>query len=246
MTIQDSFKKVFQDKSRLLIVMAHPDDFEIICGGTVARFLDGGGQVRLVVMTNGGKGMQDREDITEEEFSKLRVEEQFKAGAKLGIPEEENFNLGIPDGELETTVDSIEKVVFHIRQFKSDTLITHNPKEGIISFFDKSFWVNHRDHRNTAQVALDAAYPYSRDRGFFPKHFTEQGLGPHHINHVLLADSYPDPRLKYFQVDDYLDARRNALLQHRSAFSGEDVDGLMQEIKTDEGYFEPLAYYEIY
>jgi LmbE family N-acetylglucosaminyl deacetylase len=32
--IKDSFNEVFGNKQRVLVVMGHPDDNEIICGGT--------------------------------------------------------------------------------------------------------------------------------------------------------------------------------------------------------------------
>ena len=53
-----------------MVVAAHPDDNEIVCGGIVARLIDEGKRVRLVAMTNGGKGYQDRTDINEAEFAK--------------------------------------------------------------------------------------------------------------------------------------------------------------------------------
>ena len=173
MKITDSFNTVFGDKNRVLVVMAHPDDNEIICGGIVARLLAEGKKVRLVVMTNGGKGFQDRTDVTEQEFAKIRVNEQLSAGKELGLSEGDNFNLDVPDGELENTMENIGKVAFHIRQFKPDIIITQNPFDVINTFSNETHWVNHRDHRSTASIVLDAAYPYSRDRGFFPEHFSK-------------------------------------------------------------------------
>ena len=117
MAIIDSYEEIFGNKKKIMVVMAHPDDNEIICGGIVARSIVAGKQVRLVVMTNGGKGFQDRTDINEEEFSKLRIEEQLRAGEELGIKRENNFNLGIRDGETENTIENIGKVGFHIPQF---------------------------------------------------------------------------------------------------------------------------------
>src|SRR4030042_4007857 len=122
--MKDSFGQIFGDKKKILVVMGHPDDCEIICGGTVARLLDEGKKVRTLAMTNGGKGMRDRTDVKEEQFAKIRLGEQIKAGMELGLPREEIFNLDIPDGELEDSVENIEKIVYHIRQFKPDIIIT--------------------------------------------------------------------------------------------------------------------------
>jgi LmbE family N-acetylglucosaminyl deacetylase len=243
MKLKDSFDKVFEGKGRILVVTAHPDDCEIICGGTIARLIDSGHKVRLVITTQGGKGFQNREDITEEEFAKLRRTEQLAAGLKLGIPEEENFNLGIPDGELENTLENIEKLVFHIRDFKPDIVITHSPDEAINTFDGETNWVNHRDHRHTAQLTLDAVYPYSRDRGFFPHHFGK-GLAPHTVEYLLISDSYTHPKRVYFKVDDQIDKKRAALLEHKNAL-GEEIEAFIEELKQENGYFECLRFVKI-
>lgn len=246
MKIKDSFNKVFKDKNRILTVMAHPDDMDLTCGGTVARLISSGKKVRLLVMTNGGKGIKDRTDITEKEFARQRVSEQMEAGLELGIPKQENFNLNIPDGELETRIDNIEKVVFHIREFKPDIVITHNPRHPIIRFSKNYYWVNHRDHRNTGLITIDAMYPYSRDRAFFPQHFKKHKLSYHKVNQLLFVDAYSDPELLYFDVTQFTDKRKKALLRHKGAFTKQDVESLMDEVKVGDNYFEPLGFMEIY
>ncbi len=42
---------------RALVVVAHPDDAESAAGGTMAKLVAAGTQVRLVVFTSGDKGM---------------------------------------------------------------------------------------------------------------------------------------------------------------------------------------------
>jgi LmbE family N-acetylglucosaminyl deacetylase len=245
MEIKDSFSEVFNDIKKVLVVLAHPDDMEIVCGGIVARLTSNKIQVRLVVTTNGGKGMKDKEGLNESEFAKSRISEQVNAGKILGIPEKQNFNLEIPDGEFETSVENIGKIAFHIRQFKPNLVITHNPTSNIISFFNKSHWVNHRDHRNTGQVTLDACYPYARDTGFFVEQL-KNGLNPHSVTKVLLADSYTSESVKYFQIDEFLDKKKNALQQHITAFDPADADDYIEENKIEDGYYEPLGFYKIY
>src|SRR3989338_7563436 len=111
--IKDSYSKIFSDINNVLVVLAHPDDMEVNCCGLMARLCAEGKKVRLVVTTNGGKGMKDKEGVTEDSFAVSRIAEQKKAGEVLGIPESENFNLDIPDGELFHSLDNIEKIVFH-------------------------------------------------------------------------------------------------------------------------------------
>lgn len=243
-SIKDSFEEVFADKNKVLVVVAHPDDNEIICGGIVARLLDDGKKVRVVVMTNGGKGTRDRLDISEVEFAKIRIEEQKRAGRELGLKDEAMFNLNVPDGELEDSLESIGKIVFHIREFKPDIIITHNPEDKINTFSEDIRWINHRDHRHTATIVLDAAYPYSRDTAFFPEQL-KAGLTPHHVSQFLFSEYYTDPKVKYFEVSKYLDKRRKALEQYKNGLDPETIDGFMEEIQRDGGNFEPLKWLKV-
>jgi LmbE family N-acetylglucosaminyl deacetylase len=242
--MKDSFDKILGKINRVLVVMGHPDDCEIICGGTVARLMDEGKKVRIVAMTNGGKGMRDRTDVNEEQFAKIRIEEQFKAGLELGLKKSDMFNLGIPDGELENSVKNIEKIVYHIRQFKPEIIITHNPEEVINTFSKDVRWVNHRDHRHTALMVLDAAYPFSRDTAFFPEQL-KAGLKSHHVGQFLFSDYYTHPEVLAFEVSKYLDKRRRALEQHKNALSKEEMDSMMEEIRRDGGSFELLRYVNV-
>lgn len=243
----DSFDRVFKDKNKILVVMAHPDDNEIICGGTVARLIAEGKKVRLVVTTNSGKGFQDRTDISEEEFAKIRISEQMSAGLELGIPAGENFNLGIRDGEVEDTVENIGKIVFHIRQFKPDIIITQNPFDPINAFSEEVHWVNHRDHRKTASIVVDAVYPYSRDRGFFPEHFSKDGLSQHIVSELLFSDCFTHPDVCHFDITKYVDKKKSALLKHKNALTIESIEEeFIPEGELEPGrYFERLKHFEI-
>src|SRR3989344_2198583 len=234
--MKDSYNDIFKNKKRILVVLAHPDDAEIICGGTIARLISDDKEVRLVVTTSGGKGMQERTDVSEADFSTERIKSQKDGAKALGLKDDLVFNLENKDGEFENSLENIEKIVFHIRQFKPDIVITHNPEDMFIHFFERSVWVNHNDHRSTGLVVADAVYPYSRDRGFFQKHFKD-GLSPHIVNKLLIADSYTKGAVKYFAVDDYTEQKKKALQQHVSAFSPDDADGYVEENKFDNGYF---------
>lgn len=241
-----SYKEIFSDKNKILVVLAHPDDAEVVAGGLITRLSQDKKQVRLVVTTNGGKGMQDKKGLTEEEFGGTRVKEQIKAGKILGIAEDQNFNLGLPDGEVEASVENIGRIVFHVRDFKPDIIITHNAEDAIINFNNHSHWVNHRDHRNTSWITLDAAYPYSRDRGFFTEQFDKMGLEPHTVSSLLITDSYMHPEVKYFDVTDQIETKKEALRNHPSAISPDYAEDYAEENKIEDGYFEPLRFVEVY
>lgn len=243
--MKDYYHEVFAGVQKVLVVLAHPDDCEIVCGSTLARLAKDGKQIRLVVTTDGGKGVKAKTGVSEKDFGEARQQEQIEGGLELGIAKDQNFNLGLRDGEVETSYENIGKIVWHIRDFKPDLIITHNPSDEVITFSPSSNWVNHRDHRNTGLLALDAAYPYSRDNNFFPEQL-EQGLTRHEVHKFLFSDSYNKPYVVSFDTHDYLDAKRNALRKHANPIDPEDIEGYIGEMEQPDGYFELLGYVEIY
>jgi len=220
--INDSFNKIFKGKERVLVVLAHPDDAEIYCGGTIARLIDAGIEVRVVKMTSGNRGSRD-EKISAKDLEELRRKEDSASMKVLGVKMKNNAYLPINDGEVENDLKTIERIVKQIREFRPDLIITHNPEDVFIRFSQEDSWVNHRDHRNTGKSAIDAAYPYSRDLLFFPKHFDHKKYKSHTTTEFLLVDYYDHVDNVFIDVTNYLDKRNNALAQHSSQYSLEDA-----------------------
>lgn len=243
--MKDSYGEIFNNLERILILFAHPDDAEIIFGGTIARLIKDGKKVRTVVATNGDKGMHEA-NYSNEEFRTIRLESQKKAGIKLGLKDDEIFNLDVPDGEFESSLSNIEKIVFHLREFQPEIVVTHNPFEMINDFSEGVSWINHRDHRKLAEAVFDATYPYCRDNGFFPDQ-VKKGLKPCYVSEFLMSDSYMRNNPIGFEVSDFLKEKRDALMEHTAGgvLSKEEVDGLMEEIERDGGNFEVLGYRKI-
>ena len=81
----------------ILLMTAHPDDADIMAGGTVARWVDEGHDVRSVIFTRGDKGHDDA-DMTPQHVAALREAEQRAAAALLGVSR--LTFLDFLDGEL--------------------------------------------------------------------------------------------------------------------------------------------------
>ncbi len=220
MLILDSYQKIFGNKKRILVVMPHPDDCDLYCGATVARLTHDGKRVRVVKMTYGDRGSKS-EKISRRQLREIREKEDRQAMRVLGVRDEDNVYLGIGDGEIEHDLPTIGKVAYQIREFKPEIIITTNPQDYIIRFDKDINWVNHRDHRHTGRVALDAAYPYSRDTLFFPEQLEKNGLTPHVCTEFLFTDYYDYSDLVYIEVTDFVDYRIKALASHSSQYSFE-------------------------
>lgn len=188
------------DPSRALVIMAHPDDIEFTCGGTVANLADDGWRVTFCLVTSGDKGSKD-DGLTAWDLGRIREAEQQAAADRLGV--EQCVFLRWPDGFVEDSAELREALVRVIRVQQPDLLITWDGYRGF----------NHRDHRTVGLVALDAAFPLARTPHYFPSH-ADDGLGPHRVNTILLAGSRePD----YFvDVGRQFDRKIAALLCHAS------------------------------
>lgn len=221
---QDDYLKVFGNKKRVMVVFAHPDDAEIMCGGTIARLTNDNKRVRVVKITSGDKGSRGTK-ISSQELLNTREKEDQKSMKILGIKEEDNIYLHIPDGEIEDSLEIIGKLAEQIRIFKPEIIITHNPESVIIRHPSGERWVNHRDHRATGQSVIDAAYPYSRDVLFYPEHFDNPEAGPHLVKEFLIVDSYGDPDTVYIDVTNYIETRIKAHSSHASQYT---LEGAME------------------
>lgn len=216
----DTFDKIFANKSKILVVMAHPDDAELFAGGTISRLINVGKKVRVVKLTTGNKGSRG-EKISSTDLGNLREKEDREAMKILGIKDEDNIYLGIEDGEVINSPEIIGKIAQQIRLFQPDLIITHNPEDIIIKFDAENSWINHRDHRNIGLSTIDGSYPYARDLLFYPEHFQDPQAQSHRVYEFLLVDSYTHPDSITIEMTDFVDIRVKAHACHSSQYSRE-------------------------
>lgn len=220
---------------RAMVVIPHPDDGEIGCGGTVARWVQQGCQVVYVLCTNGDKGSSDP-DMTPEQLATIREQEQLKAARILGVSDV--VFLRYPDGTLEDTSEFREKVVQEIRRHRPDVVFCADP-------FRQSFYL-HRDHRISGQVTLDAVFPFARDRLHYPHHITDLGLSPHKVGAVYMWGAEV-PNV-YVDISGTIEQKVQALKQHISQVSsGErDVGAFVRQRSQEAGGIVGVAHAEAF
>lgn len=183
---------------RVLAVGAHPDDVEIGCGATLARWARLGAQVHLLVLTDGSKGSWDP-GADPAALAAGRFTEQEDARHILGAAAV--HHLGAVDGELDDRPELRERVCAVIRAVRPDVLITHDPWRP---------YRLHPDHRLGGFLVLDAVVA-ARDPHFFPG----QPDPPHRPDVVLLFEPGEVHHLEPVEEID-LEVREAALLAHRS------------------------------
>jgi len=188
---------------RVLVVIPHPGNAEIWCGGTLARWIGQGAEVVYVQCTDGGKGT-DKAGITAQELAATRDREQAAAADVLGV--REIVKLGHPDGELEDSGEFRKQLVREIRRVQPDVVMVTEP------YVRSMVW--HRDHRVAGQVALDAVFPYARDHLHFGELWSEEGLEPHKTGTILFwgterADTFID-------IGETMEVKLAAVQAHKS------------------------------
>ena len=161
---------------RAMVVVAHPDDAEYGCSGTVAKWCRLGWEVTYVLCTDGSKGTDDR-SIADGQLIEIRAEEQREAGRILGLKTVEFLNH--PDGYLEPSLDLRRDIVRQIRKHRPDVLITPNPKRDL----ESNGYIGHPDHFAAGEATLSAVFPSARDHLSFPE-LLDEGLEPHKVKEV--------------------------------------------------------------
>jgi len=204
---------------RGMVVVAHPDDMEFGCGGTVALWAKEGIDMTLVIVTDGSKGSADP-DMSSERLIKLRQDEQRAAAEVLGVGQVEF--LGYPDGYLEHTLDLRKDIARMIRQYRPDRLITMAPYRS----FAINAYINHPDHLAVGDATLAAIYPTARDRLTFPD-LAAAGLEPHKVREVYIQGAeLPDC---WIDIESTIELKIAALREHKSQIA--DMDSMAQRVR---------------
>lgn len=208
---------------KVMIVLAHPDDPEFLCGGTVARWIDEGREVIYILATRGEKGSDDPA-MTSEQLAYIRESEQRAAARVLGV--KEVVFLDYPDGELMPTLQLRRDLTRLIRRYRPDIVITSDPtnRYGNEGYFNH---LNHPDHRAISDAALDAVFPAARDRLTFTELWRKERLEPHKVREIYIGEARePDA---WVDITDYIEAKIAALHEHKSQIR--DSEGLAQRIR---------------
>ncbi len=131
---------------RVLAVVAHPDDAELLCAGTLARAKAEGAAIGLCVLCRGDKG-QPAKPIAN--LPAIRRREMAAAARVLGA---ELLCAGFPDGTLADAGPMRQKVTALFRRFRPTLVLAHAPED------------YHPDHRAAGALA-EAASWFCASRG---------------------------------------------------------------------------------
>ena len=204
---------------RVAVIVAHPDDAEFGCAGTVARWTAEGREVTYVLLTSGDKGSADPA-VTPEQLIATREAEQRAACDILGV--RDVIFLRHSDATLVPDLNLRRDLTRVIRQLRPDVVICQDPT----SLFVGTGYLNHPDHRAAGQATLDAIYPAARDRMTYPELLAE-GLEPHKVREVYV-DGTQEANI-WVDITDHIGTKIAALRAHVSQVGEWDPEPMVRE-----------------
>jgi LmbE family N-acetylglucosaminyl deacetylase len=195
--------------SRVLVVVAHPDDVDFGAAGTVATWTDAGIDVRYCIVTDGDAGGSDP-SISRPEMARLRRAEQTAAAKQVGV--HELTFLGYPDGRVEATLGLRRDIARVIRTVRPGRVVCPSPDRNYARVA-----ASHPDHRAVGSATLDAVYPDARNPFAFPELLADEHLDAWIVPEVWISAS---PAADHFVDITATFARKiAALTSHASQIS---------------------------
>jgi N-acetylglucosamine malate deacetylase 1 len=180
---------------RVLAVGAHPDDLEILCGGTLARFAREG---HAVVMCHACNGNLGHTEIPRDELREMRREEAKNAAALIGA---ESVTLDIGDMDMYVEREAKMKMMEIVRQAKPDLMILHDPSDYL------------SDHFVSSRVTRDASFAAS-----LPQFVTETEAH-FQVDPIYFMDTVAGVNFQpeeYVDISEFQQIKREMIACHRS------------------------------
>lgn len=161
----------------VLAIAAHPDDVELICGGTLIRCQMLGRATAILDLAAG--------ELASRGTPQIRAKEASSAAKVMGVSVREN--LGLPDGGIQNTPEVRAKIAVVIRRLQPSVVVTH------------SLQGRHPDHPIVAQLVRDACFVAGLK-------MVEPNVPPHRPRKVVHALSFREDYEKPTFVVDISDA----------------------------------------
>lgn len=190
---------------RVLAIMAHPDDIEILVGGTLLHLGSEGWKLGMITMTAGDCGSNT--ERTKEEISRIRYGEAEAAARSIGAW---YGCAGMKDAEVFAHKRSIRKTVELIRSFAPEVVITHSPSDYML------------DHEETTRIVrgavFAAAIPLYKTRATTPEPPMPETPALYYADPVEGIDPMGERIYPQFYVDisSQIEEKRRLLSHHAS------------------------------
>ncbi|HUR82437.1 MAG TPA: bacillithiol biosynthesis deacetylase BshB1 [Thermoanaerobaculia bacterium] len=178
------------DNVDIIFFGAHPDDVELSCGGTIARYVKDGLRIGIVDLTRGEMGTRGT--------PQTRRKEAAAAARTLGCTFRQQ--LDFQDGNLQTGREQELEIIAILRQRRPQLVVAPWPDD------------RHPDHTRTGRIVTEAAF-YAGLRAL------ETGLAAHRPQTTLYyMQNYMIPPSFVVDVTAHWKTKMKAVLAYKSQF----------------------------
>ncbi len=181
---------------RVLAVGAHPDDLEILCAGTLARYAEHGDHVTMAISTNGEVGSAT---LPKEEIARIREAEARASAAIIGA---DLIWLNYPDEFLYENEKTRLRYIDLVRQVRPDVVISHDP-----------LYDYHPDHTTTGQLLWNTRVMTTVPNIKTPHAPCEKLPALYFMDTVAGVNFKPE---EYVDITGTIDKKRKMLATHES------------------------------
>lgn len=196
----------------ILCVVAHPDDAEILCAGTLCRYAQSGHAVTIAVFTDGSMG----DAIIRP--SELRAIRQKETAAAAKVINAQLIWGGIPDEHVFPDAAQRLRMIDILREADPDIIFTHSPND------------YHPDHRYVSQLVFDAYFqkglPHIPDQQMPACRFGKAQV--YYMDNLGGIGFLPN---EYVDISDVFHIKQEMLACHKSQF--EAMKGLAETNLSD-------------
>lgn len=217
-----------------MAIVAHPDDIEFSCAGTLARWAKAGTRISFVLCTSGDVGIAEP-GMTRARAAEIREAEERAAAALLGA--QEVVFLREPDGMLQATLELRKRLVREIRRFKPEVVISGDPT----IVWAGNDYINHPDHRAAALAAIDATFPAAGQPNLF-EDLERDGITAHKPRKVYVTSW--DTADLYVNIEETIDLKVASLRAHISQMKDWDPEPEIKTWASERAKGKEMAYAE--
>lgn len=191
--------------ARVVAVLAHPDDAELSCFGTLMKYAQAGCRVSVVIVCTGehGVSVEDKGEAGVDRLSNsLRFQESVRAFEHTGIYVE---SLLYEDSSFQMDNAFVSNIERRLKELVPSVLITH--------FVDAS-GVDHQDHSLVGRACLNIAVrcpsirrvlltePVQSERcGFVPNYYV--AINEHFERKVQAVSAHASQVGRFYLTRDY-------------------------------------------
>ncbi|MBN1373229.1 MAG: PIG-L family deacetylase [Anaerolineaceae bacterium] len=219
----------------VMAIVAHPDDIEFSCAGTMARWAKAGARISYVLCTSGDVGI-DEPGMTRARAAEIREAEARLAAEIAGVGE--IIFLGEPDGLLTATLELRKKLVREIRRFRPEVVVTGDPTV----VWAGADYINHPDHRAAALAAVEAVFPAAGQPNLFEEIEEQEGFKAHKVRKVY-ATTWGAADL-YVNIEETIDTKIESLRAHKSQMGDWDPADMIKQWAAESAKGKEMRYAE--